>query len=225
VRAVVVAVFGVLALSGCTVTIDATPVPVAGAVTTPATTTPPKSTTTTPSTPYLTETPVLELNDQATKPGARLKFGEQAVVPFFSRYAKGMLGISVAVESVEAPDADIDKLPLKEEDKAKLRGKQFFFVKQTLTNIDGTNFAEIQAPILSATTRSGGFPGSLLGLARIEVTGCVEQSFAPTDFATKGATFQTCRLQFGVASDPVTSIAYTNQPYERSSTRAVTWRA
>jgi hypothetical protein len=37
---------------------------------------------------------------------------------------------------------------------------------------DGANFTGIRSPILSATTRSGGFPGALLGMGDTEVTGC-----------------------------------------------------
>ncbi|WP_246272409.1 hypothetical protein [Amycolatopsis acididurans] len=44
--------------------------------------------TTTPSKPYLTVTPTLELTDRTTKPGTKLKFGQQAVIPFYSLYDK-----------------------------------------------------------------------------------------------------------------------------------------
>jgi hypothetical protein len=215
----------VWSLTACTVTAaPAVNSPTSASAEKTGTPAPTPATPTTTEMPYLTVTPVLELNDQTTKPGAKLKFGEQAVVPFYSRYAKGLLGISVTVESVKAPDADIDQLPLKDEDKAKLRGKMFFFVKQTLTNLDGANFAEIQAPIISASTKSGGFPGTLLGMAKISVTGCEEGSFAPSDFATKGAKYEVCRLNFGVASDPVTSLSYNDKPYERADGKSVTWR-
>lgn len=179
--------------------------------------------TTTPK-PYLTTTPTLEVTGEAVKPGTKLKFGEQAIIPFYSHYAKGVVGLTVTVESVKAPDADIDGLPLKDEDKAKLRGKNFFFVREKLTNVDGTNLAEVYAPTLSARTKSGGWPGSLLGMGNSDVAGCEDEHFAPKDFSTKGAVFESCRLHFGVASDPITSLAYTSQPYESADSRAVTWR-
>ncbi len=137
---------------------------------------------------------------------------------------KGLLGITVTVDSVKAPDADVDGLPLKEEDKAKIRGKYFFFVKQTLTNIDGANLGGIQAPTLMATTKSGGFPGSVLSIGReITVTGCAERAFAPNDFTAKGAVYETCELQFGVPNDPIASLMYTGKPYD-SADKSVTWR-
>ncbi|MFC3452534.1 hypothetical protein [Amycolatopsis speibonae] len=182
------------------------------------------STPTTTEMPYLTTTPTLEVSGDAVKPGTKLKFGEQAIVPFYSRYAKGVVGLTVTVESVKAPDADVDGLPLKEEDKAKLRGKNFFFVHEKLTNIDGTNLAEVTVPTLTAKTRSGGWPGSLLGMGKADVAGCEDQNFAPKDFSVKGAVFESCQLHFGVASDPITSLAYTSQPYESADSRSVTWR-
>jgi hypothetical protein len=178
-----------------------------------------------PSEPYATVTPTLELNDQTTKPGTKLKMGQQAIVPFHSRYATGLMGITATVESVKAPDADIDKLPLGDEDKGKLRGKNFFFVHISMVNIDGANFADIQPPNLTAGTRSGGIPGILLGLGDVSVTGCDDTTFAPKDFSTKGAKFDQCALRFGSPSDPITSLQYTNQPYETSATKAITWKA
>lgn len=180
--------------------------------------------TTTPR-PYSTTTPTLELTDQTVKPGTKLKFGEQAIVPFYSAYAKGLVGITATVESVKAPDADIDGLPLSEEDKTALRGKNFFFVRTTMVDIDGANFEGVHSPTLSASTKSGGWPGTLLGVGDLSVTGCDSTSMAPSVFSTKGAKYEQCQLYFGVASDPVTSLAYTEAPYERAATRAVTWKS
>ncbi|WP_235783608.1 hypothetical protein [Amycolatopsis orientalis] len=221
VRHAVISVVLGAALIGCT------PPSNTGQARTAAATTSGEATSSAPTTtemPYLTTTPTLEVTGDAVKPGTKLKFGEQAIIPFYSRYAKGVVGLTVTVESVKAPDADIDGLPLKEEDKAKLRGKNFFFVREKLTNVDGTNLAEVTSPILTARTKSGGWPGSLLGMGKADVTGCEDQNFAPKDFSVKGAVFESCRLHFGVASDPITSLSYTSQPYESADSRAVTWR-
>lgn len=179
---------------------------------------------TTPSKPYLTVTPTLELSDRTTKPGTKLKFGQQAVVPFHSYYDKGLLGITGTVDSAPASDEDIDYLPLTDGDKAKLRGKTFFFVRTKMVDLDGTNFTDVLAPTLSATTRSGGWPGALLGGARADVTGCDSASAAPKDFSTPGAVYEQCQLYFGEPSDPITSLAYTDEPYEQAASRAITWR-
>ncbi|WP_038513148.1 hypothetical protein [Amycolatopsis japonica] len=219
-HAVVTAMLGA-ALVGCTAPQNVGQARSAGAITSGETSA--SEPTTTPK-PYLTTTPTLEVTGEAVKPGTKLKFGEQAIIPFYSHYAKGVIGLTVTVESVKAPDADIDGLPLKDEDKAKLRGKNFFFVREKLTNVDGSNMAEVYTPILSAKTKSGGWPGSLLGMGDADVTGCEDQNFAPKDFSTKGAVFESCRLHFGVASDPITSLSYTSQPYESADSRAVTWR-
>ncbi|MGW4128871.1 hypothetical protein [Amycolatopsis japonica] len=219
-HAVVTAMLGA-ALVGCTAPQNVGQARSAGATTSGETSA--SESTTTPK-PYLTTTPTLEVTGEAVKPGTKLKFGEQAIIPFYSHYAKGVIELTVTVESVKAPDADIDGLPLKDEDKAKLRGKNFFFVREKLTNVDGSNMAEVYTPILSAKTKSGGWPGSLLGMGDADVTGCEDQNFAPKDFSTKGAVFESCRLHFGVASDPITSLSYTSQPYESADSRAVTWR-
>ncbi|CAM3314753.1 hypothetical protein KIPE111705_01620 [Kibdelosporangium persicum] len=225
-RRIIAALAVCAAAAGCTTTVTATPVPAGdvGTTSTKSTTSRKPTATSTPQ-PYLTETPVLEINEAATKPGTKLKFGTQGVVPAFSRYAKGNLGVTVTVESVKAPDADIDKLPLKEEDKAKLRGKNFFYVRAELENLDGVNFTGFQAPIFTASTKSGGFPGTLLGTSKISVTGCAEALFAPDTFTTKGAKFPTCRLYFGLASDPITSLRYGEKPYDRDPAKAVTWQS
>ncbi|WP_236793844.1 hypothetical protein [Amycolatopsis sp. GM8] len=182
------------------------------------------ATSTTPPKPYLTSTPTLELNDRTTKPGTKIKFGEQAVVPFNSMYEKGLLGITITVDSAPAPDADIDNLPLKDEDKAKLRGKMFFFVRVKMVDMDGANFKEIFPPTLFPRTRSGGFPGVLIGGASTDVTGCESESMAPSDFSTPGAVFEQCELFFGTSSDPIVAVAYAQKPYEDTSSREVTWR-
>ncbi|MEV7549344.1 hypothetical protein AB0N89_06945 [Amycolatopsis sp. NPDC089917] len=220
-HAFIIATAGV-ALVGCTP--PANTGQARSAAATPSGEAPASPSPTTTEMPYLTTTPTLEVAGDAVKPGTKLKFGEQAIIPFYSRYAKGVVGLTVTVESVKAPDADIDGLPLKDEDKAKLRGKNFFFVHEKLTNVDGTNLAEVTAPLLTAKTRSGGWPGSLLGMGKADVTGCEDQNFAPKDFSFKGAVFESCRLHFGVASDPITSLAYTTQPYESADSRSVTWR-
>ncbi len=219
------AVFALVAFAatGCA-TSDAGQASGSGSVLTTSETPSPSAPTTTPR-PYATTTPTLELNDQTVKPGTKLKFGEQAIVPFYSAYAKGLIGLTVTVESVKAPDADIDGLPLKDEDKTKLRGKNFFFVHTSMVDIDGSNFEGVWAPTLTASTRSGGWPGTLLGLGDISVTGCDKGSTAPSDFSAKGAKFDSCQLYFGTASDPTTSLAYTQKPYETTATRAVTWKS
>jgi hypothetical protein len=124
---------------------------------------------------------------------------------------------------VKAPDAEIDKLNLKDEDKKDLRGKNFFFVHMSMENIDGADLVGIQAPNLDPATRSGGWPGSLFGLGEISVAGCEDTTFSPTDFYTKGARYDKCKLYFGQASDPLTKLTYTNQPYTRDKGKSIIW--
>lgn len=219
-------VASVVMLAGCSSAIAGSPEPFSAMTPSagPGPGTATRAPSTTPSKPYLTTTPTLELTDRTTKPGSKLKFGQQAVIPFFSHYDKGLLGVTVTVESAPAQNSDIDALPLKDEDKAKLRGKTFYFARVKMTDIDGANFADVWAPTLTATTRSGGWPGSLLGASFPDVTGCEGLSPAPKDFSTPGAVYEQCELFFGTASDPVTSLEYFDAPYEQPSSRAVTWK-
>jgi hypothetical protein len=46
-------------------------------------------------------------------------------------------------------------------------------------------------------------------MAKTNVTGCDDASFAPKGFSVKGAKFDQCRLHFAVASDSITSLKYT----------------
>ncbi|SDY48008.1 hypothetical protein SAMN05421504_105680 [Amycolatopsis xylanica] len=174
--------------------------------------------------PYMTVTPTLEITGEAAKPGTKVKFGEQAVLPVYSYYAKGQLGVTLTVETVKASDEDVEGLPLKDEDKTKLRGKFFFFVKQTLVNVDGANLSELYVPTFTPTTRSGGWPGQLFGMGNTSVTGCEDVTSLPKDFTAKGAKFEACKLYFGVSSDPIASVAYTKAPYDTGATKAVTWK-
>jgi hypothetical protein len=221
------ATVGVLSVSACsgTATSVASPDPTAqttGGATSQAASSPPTSTTR--SEPYLTVTPTLTVVDGATKPGTKLKFGDQAVIPYFSHYATGLLGVTITVESVKASDEEINKLKLKDEDKNDLRGKNFFFVHMHMVNVEGADLVGIQSPILTATTKSGGWPGRLFGIGEISVNGCEDTVFAPTDFRTKGASYDTCDLHFGQASDPITKLQYDNQPYTKDKGKSVIWQ-
>jgi hypothetical protein len=207
-----VAVTAVFAVTGCTVVTGTAAAPTTGTTTT----------TTTPA-PYETTTPTLELSDRTTKPGTTLKFGEQALVPYYGPNAKGLLGITVSVESRPATDADVDSLPLKAEDKAKMRGKTLFFVHQILVDVDGVNFTEMRMPALTTGTRGGGVPGIVLGASGI--AGCQSVGRATTYFTTKGAKFEQCNWYFGEASDPIDSLKYTDQPYDGDEAKAVHWHA
>lgn len=224
-----VAAVGVLFVSACTGSGTATSalsspdpsVQTTGSSSPVASSTP---TSTTRSEPYLTVTPTLTLSEGATKPGAKLKFGEQGVIPYFSRYATGLLGVTITVESVKAPDEEIDKLNLKDEDKKDLRGKNFFFVHMHMVNVDGADLTGIQVPIMTASTKSGGWPGTVFGLGEISVTGCEDTVFAPSDFNTKGASYDTCDLHFGQPSDPITKLQYDNQPYSKDKGKSLVWQ-
>lgn len=212
-----------LTVTGCTVPSPTTDGPGTVAPTPTPTATPTISTPSIPERPYATTTPKLKLTARTTKPGATLGFGEQAVVPYYGPYAKGLLGITVTVRTVKATAAEIAKLPLKEKDKAQLRGNMFVFVRQRLVNVDGTNLGDMSQPVLSPTTASGGLPGAVLVISGPSVTGC-ESTVPPMDFSGKGAAFADCQLHFASPSDPVTSVEYRGAPYD-GARGSVTWRA
>jgi len=221
-----VAAVGALSVSGCTGSAASVVSPDPSVQTTGNSSAAASSapTSTTRSEPYLTVTPTLTLSEGASKPGTKLKFGEQGVIPYFSRYATGLLGVTITVESVKAPDEEINKLNLKDEDKNDLRGKNFFFVHMHMVNVDGADLTGVQVPIMTASTKSGGWPGTLFGLGEVSVAGCEETLFSPTDFNTKGASYDTCDLHFGQASDPITKLQYDNQPYTKDKGKSIIWQ-
>ncbi|WP_246272408.1 hypothetical protein [Amycolatopsis acididurans] len=97
-------------------------------------------------------------------------------------------------------------------------------MRTKLENLDGLNFADILPVTLDPTTRSGGWPGTIIGGRRTDVTGCDSATSAPDDFSTVGAVFEDCRLYIGSPTDPITSLAYTDEPYGDAGSKAVTWR-
>lgn len=181
----------------------------------------------TPSTsprPYLTTTPTMELSDRTTKPGTKLKFGEFATVPYYSTFDKGLVEMTVNVDSAPAQDADIDKLRLSAADKDKLRGKTFFFVHVKMVNVDGVNLSEIVAPTMWAYTGGDWMAGTFLGLDHPQVPGCADWDIAPPEFAKPGAVYEQCELFFATQANPVTAVWYAEKPYENKKTRAVIWQ-
>ncbi|MFC9257331.1 hypothetical protein ACFTTZ_38430, partial [Amycolatopsis thailandensis] len=87
IRHAVIAVMAGVALVGCTPPSNIGQARSAAATTSGEAPAGPSPTTT--AMPYLTTTPTLEVTGDAVKPGTKLKFGEQAIIPFYSRYAKG----------------------------------------------------------------------------------------------------------------------------------------
>ncbi|WP_158851333.1 hypothetical protein [Saccharothrix deserti] len=166
--------------------------------------------------------PKPELSERATAPGTVLKLGEQGVIPVAGTYAAGLIGLTVTVDSAPATQADIDGLPLKDKDKAELRGKTFFFIRQHVVNLDGTDLTDMVAPSLVAWTAGGDIPGMLLGGTDGKVGDCEDEVVSLPEFSEKGASFDQCRLVFGEPGDPVASVRLTSPPYD--SAKPVTWQ-
>jgi hypothetical protein len=131
-------------------------------------------------------------NADVTKPGAELKVGERAVVPFkFGTEKEGTIAITVtAIEKGE--NADLAKYGDKAKDLVP------YFIRATIENVGGTDLA-----YSSVSLRAIGGDGRSTGvIISGDVDKCESES-ADKNFTTPGAKYETCVLQASRASGTV----------------------
>jgi hypothetical protein len=150
----------------------------AAPATTEATSAAPKSSTTT--TAAADDAPTGDV----TAPGAKLKVGERAVVPF--KYGTDKNGtIAITVTAIEQGDnADLAAFG----DKAK--GITPFYIRLSVENVGGTDLA-----FMSLSVRAVGADGKGTGVIISGDTKQCESETAKKDFTTAGAKYETCVLQ------------------------------
>ncbi len=119
-----------------------------------------------------------------TKPGAQLKVGERAVVPF--KYGTDKNGtIALTVTAIEKGDnADLAKFG----DKAK--GLVPYYIRISVENVDGSDLA-----YSSVSMRAIGTDGKSTGVIISGDVDKCESETAKKDFTTAGAKYETCVLQ------------------------------
>ncbi len=185
----------------------------------------PTSSTRPPDPVYAGTTPTLTLDATSTPASSTLRFGDQAVVPYYGLYDTGLLGITVTVDSRPVTDEDLDSLNLVAANRASVRGKTFHFARLHLVNVDGSNLSYADIPPLSgAWSRNVAGLGSFvsIGAGATTVADCAGLT-STAEFATEDAAVDACQPFVGEANDPIASISYAGQPY--SAATAIMWQA
>jgi hypothetical protein len=158
-----------------------------------------------------------------TPPGTSLTVGQPAVLPAGGTVAPdSLVEVTATLDSRPITDAEIQRLPLNEENKAQLRGKVFIFIRTGYVNLTGADLTDMETVLLFPHTRSGGWPGALMQLGTEDlIADCASQR--PDEALNQvGAKHTNCEPHFGVAEDPVVSLVYDDPPYSEAA--PLTWR-
>jgi hypothetical protein len=186
-------------------------------ITTPTPTPPPTRVTPTPTRPTrdATTPPTgpLRLTKGMTRPGARLRFGQKAIVPirqydsFGGTYTEGVLG--VVVQKIQrAPGAKVEG-NFDAKSTALLKSHTAYYAKILITNESGNAMSLIE-PNFDAVRRGGRQPD--LVLIGGDLPNCRTTS-SPESFDHKGAQWVTCEVGASSPSRPIREIRYEDPPY------------
>jgi hypothetical protein len=181
-----------LLLSACGTETPGTATPGAGTAIPTAT---PEQTATTTETSALAPAP--QVPGDVTAPGAQLKVGERAVVPF--KYGTDKNGtIAITVSAIEpGVNADLAKFG----DKAK--GLTPFYIRVSVENVGGTDLSHS-----SVSLRGLGPDGRSTGVIITGETDKCQSETAKRDFTTAGAKYETCVLQAAREGSQVTGASF-----------------
>ncbi|TQM78794.1 hypothetical protein FHX81_1074 [Saccharothrix saharensis] len=209
-RTLVAASVGALALllSACG---DATTGTAAPAATTEATSEAPAETTSSAAPKSSTKSTAKDAPvGDVTAPGAKLKVGERAVVPF--KYGTDKNGtIAITVTAIEqGSNADLAAFG------EKAKGITPFYIRVTVENVGGTDLS-----YSSVSLRAVGPDGKGTGVIISGDTAQCESESAKKDFTTAGAKYETCVLQGAREGAKVAGATFDKADgYEKSP---VTW--
>ncbi|MFD4025614.1 hypothetical protein ACFWRV_19170 [Streptomyces sp. NPDC058576] len=132
-----------------------------------------------------------------TAPGTKLKVGERAVLPFeYTSDKKGT--IAVTVTAIEK-GAEADMAPFGDDAK----GMTPYFIKMKVENVGGTDLSYASLSLRGALEGGAGTGVVLVG----DIPGKCEADDAPGEFATKGASYETCSLS-ATKTAPVTAVEF-----------------
>ncbi|MEU0162230.1 hypothetical protein ABZ154_26185 [Streptomyces sp. NPDC006261] len=142
-----------------------------------------------------------------TEPGAKLKVGDRAVLPFkYTSDKKGTIALTVtAIE--KGTEADMAAFG----DKAK--GMTPYFIKMKVENVGGTDLSYASLKLDGVLEGGAGTGVILMG----DIPGKCDRETAPREFTTEGASYETCSLS-ATKTAPVTGAkfdegdAYSNSP-------------
>jgi hypothetical protein len=190
----VLAALSAVALAACTDSAATAPSP------TSPTEDPPTSTSSEESS---TEAPAGDTT--ATPGGTKLKFGEQAVVPY--NVDEGTVGITVTAIQPG------DQAAFEQQFGENAKGTVPFYVKYTVTNVGGTDLSDTTLAALYGSTVPG---ETTTGVALIgEMPGC-ESIRSPEDFTAAGATYESCELVAAPAGESLAEVGYEEDDYEEN---------
>ncbi|TDD30161.1 hypothetical protein E1287_29750 [Actinomadura sp. KC06] len=205
-----------LMLAGCSAgesaAPSAAPTTTAPQAPSPTTSKPTFGTTAIPSAP-------LRLTGEMTRPGARLQFGEKAIVPvrhyypLLKTYAEGVLGI--VVQRIRTAPGSKVQGNFDDDDRAMLKRHIAYYAKITVTNESGNAFSP-GTPRFNG--EFGDFGPAVTMVGEKGLPGCREGNPPDSDeFGRKGAEWKTCLLGVSSRSRPMTEVQYHDPPYGKET--------
>ncbi|MFG2672915.1 hypothetical protein [Streptomyces sp. NBC_00341] len=119
-----------------------------------------------------------------TAPGTKLKVGEKAVLPF--KYGTDKKGtIAVTVTAIEkGAEADMAGFG------AKAKGMTPYYIRMKVENVGGTDLSYASLRLRGELADGGPTGIVLIG----DLPGKCDSESAPSEFTTKGASYETCSL-------------------------------
>jgi hypothetical protein len=181
----------VLALQGCSTGTGGTPAPASAGPTSP----------TAPSPSATAAAPAGDF----TKQGSKLKLGDKAVVPFKATGKTGAIGITV--KSIDkGTESDLASLDLGD----KVKGMSPYYVRVTVSNESGTDFAYSSVSLLRGTLAGGEAAQDVSVIGKFEKC---DNGSADKSFTSKGATYDTCVLTLAQGTPPVIGAEYSSGSY------------
>lgn len=135
--------------------------------------------------------------EDVAKPGAQLKVGDRAVLPFaYTSDKKGTIALTVtAIE--KGTEADMAAFG------EKARGMTPYFIKMKVENVGGTDLSYASLKLDGVLEGGAGTGVVLIG----DIPGKCDREAAPREFTTKGASFETCSLS-ATKTAPVTGAEF-----------------
>ncbi|UUU27984.1 hypothetical protein [Streptomyces sp. DSM 40750] len=132
-----------------------------------------------------------------TAPGTELKVGARAVLPFeYTSEKKGTIAVTVtAIE--KGTEADMAAFG------EKAKGMTPYFIKMKVENVGGTDLAYASLKLDGVLEGGAGTGVVLIG----DLPGKCDRESAPTEFTTKGASYETCALS-ATKSSPIVGASF-----------------
>jgi hypothetical protein len=155
-----------------------------------------------------------------TRPGARLRFGQKAIVPvrqynvFEKTYTEGVLGI--VVQRIRRAPASKLEGNFDSNSRAVLKRHTAYYAKIIVTNESG-NAMSAGTPDFDPLLSDGGIPDVVVMGFGGDLPGCRKTSPPDADsFGRKGAQWVTCVIEVSSPSQPIKGLRYLGPPYGSS---------